>query len=99
MLRRLAWGAAAGLVAATAGAVAATPAERLLVLEAADLAGSPVAPFRLSAGRPVVFVFATIDCPISNRYAPELQRLHDEFGRGDTSRHLTALPLPGAKQS
>ena len=26
-----------------------------------------------------VLIFTTIDCPISNRYAPEIGRLHDEF--------------------
>jgi hypothetical protein len=26
-----------------------------------------------------VLVFAAVDCPISNRYAPELQRLHAEY--------------------
>ena len=35
----------------------------------------------LGAGRSsiVVFVFTRTDCPISNRYAPELRRLHDRF--------------------
>jgi hypothetical protein len=27
-----------------------------------------------------VFVFTSTDCPIANRYAPELRRLHDRFG-------------------
>ena len=26
-----------------------------------------------------VLIFVSIDCPISNRYAPEIKRLHDEF--------------------
>lgn len=29
---------------------------------------------------PTVFVFTTTDCPISNRYAPEIQRLAKKFG-------------------
>jgi hypothetical protein len=29
---------------------------------------------------PTVFVFTTTDCPISNRYAPEIQRLVTKFG-------------------
>jgi thiol-disulfide isomerase/thioredoxin len=29
---------------------------------------------------PTVFVFTTTDCPISNRYAPEIQRLATKFG-------------------
>jgi mono/diheme cytochrome c family protein len=28
-----------------------------------------------------VLIFTTIDCPIANRYAPEIARLHDEFER------------------
>jgi hypothetical protein len=31
-----------------------------------------------------VFVFTRSDCPISNRYAPELERLYDKF----RSRHI-----------
>ena len=47
-----------------------------------DLEGRVVDPFaRESVAK--VFVFTLTDCPISNRYAPELHRLHDEFqGRG-----------------
>jgi hypothetical protein len=29
--------------------------------------------------RAIAFVFLSRDCPISNRYAPELRRLHDRF--------------------
>jgi hypothetical protein len=28
-----------------------------------------------------VFLFVSVDCPISNRYAPEVRRLHDKFVR------------------
>src|SRR5688500_1125789 len=39
--------------------------------------GVPVLP---AAGEPpLVLVFARTDCPISNRYAPELRRLHERF--------------------
>ena len=30
--------------------------------------------------RATVFIFTRTDCPIANRYAPEIQRLHREFG-------------------
>ena len=36
-------------------------------------------PFERVGGKAVVFV--PVDCPISNRYAPEVQRLGREFGR------------------
>jgi len=45
-----------------------------------DLAGKPVNPLLLPPGRiATVLVFTTTDCPISNRYAPEIQRLAARF--------------------
>jgi tetratricopeptide (TPR) repeat protein len=39
------------------------------------------------------YVFTTIDCPIANRYAPELQRLHRQFaGRGIAFRLVYVNP-------
>ena len=44
------------------------------------LAGTKVAPLAVTEGvEAVVLVFVMTDCPISNRYAPEIRRLHDEF--------------------
>jgi hypothetical protein len=40
-----------------------------------------VDPFRDSNARAFVFAFVSTDCPISNRYAPELQRLKERFSR------------------
>jgi|SRR5580692_996875 hypothetical protein len=45
---------------------------------ALDLAGNPRDPFATPA-EVRVFVFVRTDCPITNRYAPELKRLWDEF--------------------
>jgi hypothetical protein len=45
-----------------------------------NLTGQQIAPFQASGQKIVVFVFVTVDCPISNRYAPEVQRLSREFG-------------------
>lgn len=42
-----------------------------------DLEGRAVDP--LDAGAMTVLVFDRIDCPISNRYAPEIRRLHERF--------------------
>ena len=42
------------------------------------LDGRPVDPLSGEA-RGTVFVFIHPDCPVSNRYAPELNRLHDEY--------------------
>jgi hypothetical protein len=37
-------------------------------------------PLDQPGSRATVFIFTRTDCPIGNRYAPELQRLHREFG-------------------
>ena len=44
-----------------------------------DLAGQPVDPLANQHARAIVFVFLSADCPISNRYAPELRRLQEKF--------------------
>ncbi len=44
-----------------------------------DLAGKPVDPLRANPGKPVVLIFVRTDCPISNRYAPTIQRLSAEY--------------------
>lgn len=45
---------------------------------ALDLAGRPQDPFASHAAA-TVLLFVRTDCPITNRYAPELQRLAQEF--------------------
>jgi thiol-disulfide isomerase/thioredoxin len=53
-----------------------------LVLSLATLDGRVIDPFAGDV-RAAAFVFIHPDCPVSNRYAPELNRLHDEYaGRG-----------------
>jgi thiol-disulfide isomerase/thioredoxin len=44
-----------------------------------DLTGKPVQPFDANHSKPTVLIFVRTDCPISNRYAPELIRLYNEF--------------------
>jgi hypothetical protein len=60
----LAWMAAATCFAAVSGTV--------------DLDGKAVDPFAVTV-KVRVFIFVRTDCPVSNRYAPELSRLNDEF--------------------
>lgn len=43
------------------------------------LDGRPVEALPGTAGATTVFVFASTECPIVNRYAPELRRIHDRF--------------------
>ena len=44
-----------------------------------DLDGRPVAPLDDIDAQASVFIFSSVDCPVSNRYAPEVQRLKAEF--------------------
>ena len=51
---------------------------------AENLDGKTVDPFKSSEGRVVVLLFVRTDCPISNRYAPTIQKLHESFhGKAD----------------
>jgi hypothetical protein len=44
-----------------------------------DSNGRQVNPFAGSSRKATVLVFISTDCPISNRYAPEIQRLHAQY--------------------
>jgi Redoxin. len=46
---------------------------------AENLDGKPLDPFVISVDRVVVLVFVRTDCPISNRYAPLLQKLSEKY--------------------
>ena len=48
-------------------------------LQLPDINGRKVKPLELGKARAVVFLFIRTDCPISNRYAPEVRRLHQKF--------------------
>jgi thiol-disulfide isomerase/thioredoxin/mono/diheme cytochrome c family protein len=64
------------------------------LIAAASSALAEQDPFVLPAGaRASVLIFTTIECPISNRYAPEIARLHEEFARQGV--HFT-LVFPNA---
>ena len=43
-----------------------------------DLRGNPVDPLKSTGGKVVVLVFVRTDCPVSNRYAPFIQKLSRE---------------------
>lgn len=75
-----------------------------------DLGSNPVDPFAHPA-RARIFVFVRSDCPITNRYAPELDRLAHEFDHREVQfwlvysdqsenaetiqHHLTEFHFPG----
>ena len=52
-----------------------------------DLTGKEVGPIAQADG-PVALIFVRSDCPISNRYAPELARLLDEYPSRGVAMHL-----------
>ncbi len=71
---------AVALIALFAAAASAGNAGSAIALTSLD--GSAQHPFD-SPARARVFLFVRTDCPITNRYAPELQRIAREFhGRG-----------------
>jgi thiol-disulfide isomerase/thioredoxin len=51
-----------------------------LLLAQSDIFGRPFHPFA-AAGQPRVLLFVSSDCPISNGYAPQIQRLCQEYAR------------------
>ncbi len=70
-----------GLGAAGAsGASAVWAAPALPSIRLTDLNNTIVDPFRESAqAQAIAFVFASVSCPYSNRYAPDVRKLYDAF--------------------
>ena len=56
---------------------AAAPLDMLLAV--VDLAGQTQRPFAGKEQRATVLFFVAHDCPVSNKFAPELRRIADEF--------------------
>jgi thiol-disulfide isomerase/thioredoxin len=48
-------------------------------IEGVDLEGRRVDLLKASSRKPIVLIFVRTDCPISNRYAPTIQRLQAEY--------------------
>jgi hypothetical protein len=63
---------------------------------ALDLAGHPVNPLPAAGEGPAVLVFVRTDCPVANRYAPELRRLQDRFAPSGV-RFWLVYPDPAEK--
>jgi len=64
------------MLLAAAGSGARQPTERLRLF---DLDGRSVDPLQSGRAKAIVLVFVRTDCPISNRYAPEVRRIHESF--------------------
>ena len=66
-----------GLMAFALGSSPAISASQLP--QAIDLSGKPANVFDTETNQAFVLIFVSCECPISNRYAPELRRLHEKF--------------------
>ena len=73
-----------GMAAAVAVGLLCATASALQPVAALGLDGKPVDPLAASRGKIVVLVFVRTDCPISNRYAPTLQRLSSQYANQAT---------------
>jgi hypothetical protein len=62
------------------------PGFKMLTLE-----GHEVYPFAIPETRATVFIFMRTDCPISNRYIPEIRRLYETFSPGEIAFFLIYL--------
>ncbi len=82
--------------------VSAQSPEPLRLLTLDDTTIDPFAEF--AGAHAVAFVFVSVECPISNRYAPEMKRLYDRFaaarsaaggeGRGSGAAFWLVYPNP-----
>ena len=63
--------------------------------EVTDLDGHAIDPLA-GATMPVVLLFVATTCPISNRYAPEIRHIYEEFGPRGVKFHLV---YPSATES
>jgi hypothetical protein len=62
-----------------------------------DLENRAVDPFQMAGGaKAIVFLFTATDCPISNRYAPEVQRVYRAFADKGV-RFFLVYPNPADK--
>ena len=71
----------------------------LVVVLVQALSGATMDPLQAPAGtKAIVFLFTSTDCPISNRYAPEVRRIAEAFGpKGVVFRLVYPSPSEDAK--
>ncbi len=56
-----------------------------LDVSAFDLEGGKIYPLSNDSAKATVFIFLDVECPIANRYAPLISRLHDRFSKEGVS--------------
>jgi hypothetical protein len=66
---------------------------------AVNLDGAVVDPLKASAGKIVVLIFVRVDCPISNRYSPTIQKITQRIGRENAGRVAFWLVYPDRSES
>src|ERR1700761_7945870 len=66
---------------------------------AVDLDGTVVDPLKASAGKVVVLLFLRVDCPISNRYSPTIQKIIQRDLRENPGRVAFWLVYPDRSES
>ena len=77
------------LVLAMQGAISASPATQPATTPSIELrdadgaACKPVPAAKARGAKAVVFLFVAVDCPISNAYAPETNRICQAYGKAD----------------
>ena len=77
-------GASTASVLPPASVVSAASELRLL-----DLDNHQVDPFQAAPGvKAFAFLFVSVECPVSNRYAPEIRRMSDAFTARGVAFHL-----------
>jgi hypothetical protein len=88
--------AVSACLAAALWAGAAAAAAQPVASGVVGLDGQPVDPLAVGGGgvRAHVLVFTTTDCPISNRYAPEINRLAAAYAARGV-RFWVVYPVPG----
>jgi len=71
----------------------------LFALIVQALSGAPIDPMQAPAGtKAIVFLFTSTDCPISNRYAPEIRWIAETFAsKGVAFRLVYPSPSDDAK--
>ena len=71
----------------------------LLAILVQALSGAPIDALQAPAGtRAIVFLFTSTDCPVSNRYAPEVRRIAESFAsKGVVFRLVYPSPSEDAK--
>jgi hypothetical protein len=93
------WLSAALVAAAVLGGLAVSGQSAIRLASLEGRLHDPLA--RQADTRVIVLLFLSVDCPISNRYAPEINRLRDRFSAAGVEFRLiypNAYDSPGAIQ-